>query len=431
MLTRKSLIHLLLVLVLPGVAAVYFFVFTTLGSVIVARYLIAPYADLRRMTVQRVEGNLSQGLSFREVEIRGLPGLPGESVLKAQSLSVAVDPLQIWHSRIQVQNGRLGFTSYDYPVVLSGAVKNGLLDFNVYSKSINVGDFLDLFSAQRRVKIVSGTLADFDGYLRGAVNRPVLTGAFLVEKFSYREFLLTQSLVSLELRFAQVGRQPKLYGRVLFKSGTITSRSATVQLEPSEISFSGPLQAPRLNVKGTSTIEGVKIFATLQGTVQQPELHLVSEPPLSQEVLLLMLSTGKRWRNAETGVPQGQGEIPLVLARDFIDYLLFSGLGTELAEKYGLSNVSLTYDAATQGVGLRTTFSDRAEIRYGLQQPPQDLASTQTSPTQKVGVEYKITDKISVEAESKLKSQQPAPAQGEKEQVQQDGQVVLKYRKKF
>ncbi len=191
--------------------------------------------------------------------------------------------------------------------------------------------------------------------------------------------------------------------------------------------FTGRWNVPKLDIKGSTAIEGVKIFATLQGTMEKPDLKLVSEPPLPQEALLLMLATGKRWRNLEGSF--NQGEIPLVLARDFLDYFFLSGVGTELAERFGISNVSLTYDSATQGVGLRSTLSDKAELRYGVEQP--EAYERQQSPKQKIGAEYKISDQVSIEAQGIVKQQETPAAAGTPQASQKDGQVLLKYKKKF
>ncbi len=422
----QPFVRLLLFLFLIGAGVLSLLLFTTAGSAFCARLAVTRLFGSKEITVRAVEGNLVGGLSFYDVELTELPGAPPESPLKLQRFQVVLNPFRIGNFRIQVHNGRLRFPRNDQPIVFSGMVKNGFLDMNAYSKSLGVPEVVELVTHLKMPGYMSGTVSDFDGYIRESWNAPKFTGTFRVERFSYKEFSLENSPVTFSLQLDRSGKKPRVTGEAIFQGGTISSRGSRMQLEESRMFFTGRWNVPRLDIKGSSIVEGVKIFAALQGTMQKPDLKLVSEPPLPQEALLLMLATGKRWRSLEGSFTQG--EIPLVLTRDFLDYFFFSGFGTELAERFGISNVSLTYDSKTQGVGLRSTISDKTELNYGVEQP-QPFERQQT-PKQKIGAEYKLNDQVSIEAQGTVQ-QQETPVTGTQPQSQKDGQVLLKYKKKF
>ncbi len=424
---RHPLVRLFLILFMAGAVGLYLLLFTTTGSDFLTRLAIARFLGSKEIAMSSVEGNLVEGLSFYNLEVARLPGVPLEIGLKLQRLQVMVKPFQIGNFRIQVSNGRLNFSPDGHPIIFSGIAKNGFLDLNIYSKNLGVHEVVELVTRFRMPGYISGTVTDFDSYLRESWKAPTCAGTFRVERFNYKEFSLENSPVSFSLRLDHSAKKLQVTGDVAFHGGTISSRHSSIRLEESRMLFTGRWNVPRLDIKGSTAIEGVKIFAALQGTMEKPDLKLVSEPPLPQEALLLMLATGKRWRNLEGSL--SQGEIPLVLARDFLDYFFFSGLGTDLAERFGISNVSLTYDSSTQGVGLRSTLSDKAELRYGVEQP--EAFERQQSPKQKIGAEYKISDRVSIEAKGTVK-QQETPAAGEPPiSSQKDGEVLLKYKKKF
>jgi len=426
-LPERPVARLLLLPLLVLILGVYVLLFTTVGSDFATRFAISCLLGSKEIAVSSVDGNLVEGFSFYNLEVPHLPGIPLESGLKIQRFQVVVKPFRIGHFRVEVNNGRLSFSQDGHPIVFSGIVKNGFLDMNIYSKNLGVHEVVELVTRLRMPAYISGTVADFDSYLRGSWKAPTCSGTFRAERFNYKEFSLENSPVSFSLQLDHSDKRLRVTGEVTFHGGTISSRHSSIQLEESRMFFTGRWNVPKLDIKGSTAIEGVKIFATLQGTMEKPDLKLVSEPPLPQEALLLMLATGKRWRNLEGSF--NQGEIPLVLARDFLDYFFLSGVGTELAERFGISNVSLTYDSATQGVGLRSTLSDKAELRYGVEQP--EAYERQQSPKQKIGAEYKISDQVSIEAQGIVKQQETPAAAGTPQASQKDGQVLLKYKKKF
>jgi hypothetical protein len=426
-------------------ALVWFFVFTTAGAKMLVRTALSVAFDSGAVRFTRAKGSLSQPLVFYDVLIKDLEGMPAGSVLRIQQLMISNFMMQLENSRIEIRNARLKFPNSDYPVVLSGKYENMEFNMNLYSKSLGVRDTLDTFT-DWDLRDISGVIADVDCFLTGSWRQPRLSGSFLVPRFSYRDFSLHDCPVSFDIRFEDIkGGKVKPYGTITYGEALITRARVTVNLlEGGTMKFTGNPKNPEIDFQGTSDIEGVKIRIHLRGTWKKPDLHLASEPALPKDSLLVMLMTGKKW-----GVSQGPSaaptptevdpivaqpgqEIPLDVARDFVDFFVFSGAGGDLSKRLGLDNVSMTYNPDSNALGVKKGIADKVELRYGVERPPPGTQQERQIQTHKVGAELKITDTISIDAEGQVREQQPTeavdPAQ---DQEQKDGKVVLKYKKKF
>ncbi len=326
-----------------------------------------------------------------------------------------------------VYNGRLQLPGADYPIVFSGRMQEGVLYVNLYTKQVDLQDALALFPPDRALESIRGAFVDFDVIVKGPWKTPVITGAFQAEHLAFKEFSLEHCPVSFQLQLKQLNKGPQVNGEVWLKDGTVASRNAAVRLKESRLALSGDPKNTLLDIHGISAIGGVSIRIALKGTVDRPELTLASDPPLSQEVLMLMLATGRRWGAAEGQLAQGQ--IPLDVARDFIDYFIFSGAGERLTQRFGISGLSLAYDPKTRGLIFKKAVANKAELRYGVEHPEGTLGQ-QPAATHTVGAEVKIAEGVSVEAEREV-VQQPLSASTEQPPAPVNGRVLLKYKKRF
>ncbi len=405
----------------------YFLLYTTAGAALLVRSALSWGFDSAEVRFRNAKGAIIRPLTFYDVEIRNLEGLPAGTKLRIQQLKISDFLFHLEKSRAEIRNARLIFPKAEYPVVLWGGYRDLSFDVNVYSKNIGVRDMLDLFAEGSDVRNVSGLILDMDSFLKGSWRRPQVRGSFFIDRFLYKEFSLSGCPVSFDVKIEEIKEHPKAYGEVIFQGGAITSRRAKVVLEGGKMIFSGNPKTPALHFRGRSEIEGVKINITLKGTMKKPELILSSDPPVSQENLLLMLMTGKRWGVTDTVV--SEGKIPIDIARDFVDYFVFSGMGESLSKRLGVDGVSLTYSSGSNELGVSKTIADKVEIHYGIEKPTGSDMEKQTE-THKVGAEVKITDKVSIEAEGQV--HQPDPkALVTAQQEQKDGKVMLKYKKKF
>ncbi len=410
-----------------AMGAGYFLLCTTAGAALLVKTAISWGFDSAEVRFRKTKGAIIRPLTFYDVEIQKLEGLPAGTKLKVQELRISDFLFHIEKSCAEIRNARLVFPKAEYPVVLWGTYKDLNFNVNVYSKSIGVRDMLDLFAEGSDVRNVSGLILDMDSFLKGSWRRPQVSGSFFIDRFLYKEFSLSGCPVSFDVKIEGIKDHPRAYGEMIFQGGTITSRRAKVLLEGGKMTFSGNPKTPELHFQGASEIEGVKINITLKGTLKKPKLALSSDPPVSQENLLLMLMTGKRWGVTDTVV--SEEKIPIDIARDFVDYFVFSGMGESLSKRLGVDGVSLTYSSGSNELGVSKTIADKVEIHYGIEKPTGSDMEKQTE-THKVGAEVKITDKVSIEAEGQV-HQPDSKASETAQQEQKDGKVVLKYKKKF
>jgi autotransporter translocation and assembly factor TamB len=327
-------------------------------------------------------------------------------------------------------------------VVFSGTRKGRHVDAGVYSKALDVREWLRIASAGGALREVSGSLADAQARVSGPLEEPTIEGTFRIAQLAYRHFELSDCPGSLRLQLRGLNApRPQLIGDVSCQAGTIAARNTTVKLQPSRVGYSGDPLAPSFALKGTAVIEGTKIALALTGTPENPRLALSSDPPMSERRLLLMVATGKSWKETEGALAQGQLSTDLV--KDFLDYFVLGGLGGKLTRSFGISDVSLMYDSQTRATGIGVTIADRLQTQYEVQPgeaDPAEAASASAGERQaevhKVGVEYRVTSNTSVELEGQREApspQQPSAqvSQTEQAEAQPDEQLLLKIKRKF
>jgi len=286
---------------------------------------------------------------------------------------------------------------------------------------------LDLFAPSAGLNTVSGILSDINLHLSGTLFSVISQGKFFIERIVKDNFSINDCPGSVIIYMRDIKRRLRLNGEIVFNSGEVSGlRTALIKLKPSKIIFEGDPKNPKINVRGTAKVEKTKISVFLQGPIHDPQLRVSSYPPLREELLLIMLATGKSWGGTQTALEQGQVSADMI--RDFVDYFFFSGKGDKIAKRFGLSDISVTYDAQTKGIGVKTSLADKAEVRYDVQNP--QGAAGQNAPVQTVGGEVKITDTISVEAEKGLTPEKKSP-DASPPSSQGEEKVFLKFQKKF
>lgn len=397
--------------------------FTTNGSSFVTKLVLSRYTESKNIDVKKIDGRLSEKLFFRDIEIKDLEGLPKGSVIRIQKLEVDFTSFSLEGLNIDIENGRLRLPLSE-PVLFYGSYKDGSLDINVYSKQVSVNDFLDLSVETKTLGKVSGTISDVDIYVEGSFFKPMLRGEFLIDKLLRNGFSLTNCPGIFAVILDDIKSELKVIGDLTLKSAKLSgAKTAIITLQQSKIIFSGNPKKPSLDIKGNSIVEGAKINIVLKGTIDKPDLKLTSEPSMPQGRLLVMLVTGKSWKSTEQ---LGKGEIPVDLARDFVDYLLFGGAGSKIAQRFGISDVSVKYDAKTKGVGIQKDVTDKAKIKYGVEQTQTETKTNNVN--HKVGGSYKITDEIEVEGEKGIKKSKNGQTE---EDTKTNDKISVKYKKEF
>ncbi len=262
--------------------------------------------------------------------------------------------------------------------------------------------------------------------MKGRLLEPKFSGECQTERLIRNGFSLSNCPLLLNLQLRDVKNKPKLYGTISSNSGTISgSKTAVIKLGESKISFFGDPKKASLDLKGTSTVEGTKINIVLKGAFDNPELKLTSDPPLSQERLLVMLITGKSWKGTEVAL--GNRQFSPDLVKDFVDYFVFSGSRNKIAQQLGIRDITVTFEQQKKGVGVKKAITEKIDASYEVEQS--QAKEEEPTTTQKVGGEYKITEGISIGAEKELKQESKADQTQDKQKP--DDKVISKLKKEF
>lgn len=423
---RKSARYLLLGLILVSIFSValfYFLIFTPHGAGLIARRILPRVIGAGKIEFKEINGSLFNKIIFGDLRLEGLKWLPPNSTLTIRRFELSL--FLIKGMRAEIRNGKILIPD-SRPIFLRGNLQRGALNLNVYSKGAGLKSIIGLFPGSHLFNKVSGTADVLDIYIKGSLSEPVFSGTFRIDKLIHEGFSVLDCPGSLVLSLTRANNEIKLKGEVVINQGLIRGPNAVaIKLDNGKILFSGNPLKPKFDLKGNSRVGNVKIDITLRGTLNNPELILVSEPPLSQEKLLVMLTTGKKWAGVETAL--NKGIISPDLAVDFIDFFVLGGSGSKIAQQFGISDISLKFDKQTKGIELKKDVFDKASIGYGIEQS--QTKEKQTSINQKVSGEYKITESISVGAEKDLKQEDRSDETQNKPQA--DDKVMLKFKKKF
>ncbi|MFH1507166.1 MAG: translocation/assembly module TamB domain-containing protein [Candidatus Omnitrophota bacterium] len=405
----------------------YYFFFTTRGSSSIAKFALSKYTASEKINIKGVDGNLSQTLSFKDIIFEDLEFLPQGSIVKINKLDLSFASFNPPEIKVNIHNGALRMPSFN-TIIFNGSYQQGSLEINVYSKNVGVRETLDLFTQSSDLKKISGMISDLDVYVKGSFLKPQLTGEFQIRELSRNGFSITNCPGRLDLQLNDIKEELKIFGTIFLSSGIVTGPKGTsLNLQECMIIFNGNPKKPSFDLRGASTVEGTKINIALKGTLEKPELKLTSEPSLPQGQLLVMLATGKAWKG--TGKSISSGQLSPDLAADFIDYFAFGGMGSKIAKQLGISEISLKFDKETKGVGLKKEITNKAGVTYGVEQT--QTKEKDTSVTQKVGGEYKVTDTISVGAEREFKQDDKTKQTEDQDKLQTEDKVLLKFKKEF
>lgn len=404
---------------------VYYFLFTTKGSSFIVKSVLSKYAESKDIDINKITGSLSEKISLQDVEIRDLEALPRGSIIKIQRIDIYFTSFSLQGLNLEIFNGRLNLPKSEI-IPFHGTYKNGFLGINIHSNKVTVRELLDLFAKNQTFKKISGEINDLDIYIRGSFLEPKLKGGFRINKLSRNGFSMINCPSIFDVTLKDLKKGVKIYGEVVFTSGTISgARTTVIKLKESRILFSGDPKRASLDIYGDSTIENTKIKIVLRGTFNSPELKLTSEPPLPQERLLVMLVTGKSWKGTEVAL--GKGQLSVDLVKDFVDYFVFSGSGSKVAQRLGISDISVTFEQQKKGVGVKKAITEKVDANYAVEQSQAKEQSPTT--TQKVGAEYKITESVSIETEKEIK--QKNRTEQAQDTQKPDDKLMLKFKKEF
>lgn len=423
---RKIIITLIVcvVFVLLLAGAGYFLLATEQGSQWLARTVINRFVKAREIDIGNFEGTLADEIVLENAVFENLKGLPEGSILRIQKLTARIVPFDPFNSKIQIINARLRLPFSD-PIVLFGKYERGLMDFNVYSNSIDLKEILGFFDEPELDK-VTGDLNDFDFYITGPLSDIAIKGDFVIQRLAYLSFILKEAPASASFQIVEQQGEYEPRGTLRIEKGKLTARKTTLKLTESRITLSSvPVMNVILDVRGTTRIGATEITVNLGGTQDKPELSVNSVPPLPEPRLLLMLATGQSWEGVETAL-QDQTLSPAAV-REVANYLFFGGEDQTLAQRLGFKDIKILYDEETRGIGVTKSLTSGIDVGYQIKRETPKTEPSQLE--QKVESDLKLNENISVSVEREIKQYQgPAAVDSEKET---EDKILLKYKKKF
>ncbi|MCK5214315.1 MAG: translocation/assembly module TamB domain-containing protein [Candidatus Omnitrophica bacterium] len=423
------------ILVAALIAGIIFFliglwlILTANGNRVLVRYYFTRYADKEDIDLGTGQGSLIKGLTFENLEIADVSGFPFGTRLKAQSIFIDLDSLNIFSGlTVKIDNMRLLFPESE-TLLIYGSFQSGELDFNIYSRGVTVYEVKNYLPDLKGLIPIDGSLVDIDLAIKGRYFEPEIAGSIMIEECVYKGFTLTESRLLIDAALKDKIRGVRLYGDVKIDGGILRNSRTEVILEEGLIKFSGLWDRPDFLIKGYSTIEATRVNIVARGPVEKPEIMLSSDPPYSEEKLMVMLATGKSWQSVEKAI-EGEALSSLNLSKDFIDYFFFAGKKNKFAGKLGIHDVTLKMEKNASGFGAKKNITGRVKVGFELEKRVDD--SEEETLSRKIQGEVKVTDSVSVGVEREVTREQNSNAVDElSEEVKNNDKVYLKYRRTF
>ncbi|HRZ39436.1 MAG TPA: translocation/assembly module TamB domain-containing protein [Candidatus Omnitrophota bacterium] len=421
---KKYFISIIIIIsgLLLLLASVLFLGLTTTGSSYITNRFLSGLVQDRQVDWKKNEGNLVSGITYENVEVHDLDWFPIPNILRAQKITISLSGFSWKEAFIDIDHARLILPNAD-PIIVSGQMQSGILNFNLYSKTFSLDQIRPLITSARFSNI-SGELSEIDLVVTGSIYEPQASGAFRIEKASKDGFSIAKTNCTLDLAIKTTPIGRGLFGSVLLSEGTASGqKTAKITLQKGRVIFDGNPLKPSFNIKASSRVERTKMEITLTGTLEQPNLQIISDPPLSKERALVALATNKTWKASnqlfETGTVTPE------MTREFLDYFFFPNTGSTFAQRFGLTELSVTFTEGTKGLSAGKAILPRLQGTYEVQS--QQKQNSPPNITQKIGGEFLVTDSLSVEAKKEIKRQDPLPNPLERP----EDEIFLKYKKTF
>lgn len=425
---KKPILIIVLCLSFALGLTVYYFLFTQRGSKFIAQEVFNDLEISATKSVETIEGIVLRKMVFKNVEFKDLENLPPGNILRIQELEINMRSLHKEDADIRVENARL-MLPHSEPILIEGTYLNKSLRFTIYSKSIHLAEVfqtIELLKAPKAnwMHLLTGTVVDLDLKVEGTINHLNIQGVLTAERCKYKDIVLSDAPLTVALDVKDIQSTLQLFGKTSFQKGLLKVKKTAIHFDSSEIVFSGNPVVPVFNLDGSSKIGAVDIRLRLKGTLDKPEYNLYSIPPYPQDLLLVMLATGKEWKGVTTSVDQNA--LSTDLFTDFIDYFIFEGRGEEMSQRAGLKDIQIELDRNKRGIAVSKDIANNLEVSYGVDQM-QDSPTEKTT-SQKLGGKVKVTDTISVGLERELK-EKVTPE--ENTALTPNDKVMMEYKRKF
>lgn len=411
---KKTIVIGILVIMLALLSTAWLGIYNESGSAVLMRSVLRFVCKPERMTIDMITGSIADRLTCSDLEMQDMAVLPSPNSMRLHRLICAKKRGFF----VGVDNGRIRLPRSN-TIVFSGTYETGEIDARVYCAALDLDQLVSLFKPVEILKKNVVTVEEMDFDITGTIRKTLFSGSFFVsvlknENLSLYDVPATFSL-SVHSRFL---RPHELYGELIFGSGRVVIRQTQLAIQKSRIVFDGDMRAPQLDLAASTVVDGVAIDMTIKGTPQEPELLLRSQPEKTQTMLLIMIATGKSWKGIEPSLDQAR--ISPDLALDFIDFVFFGGSFSHAKKKLGITEFSIDNSEEERSLRVKKQMPLKTEVGYAVEQQK----GTDQDIRQKIGAEYSITDSVSIEGQTEIRSERH-------KHTDPEDTVMLKFNKQF
>jgi len=428
----KKIISIFLIGIVIIIVIGCYFIMTPHGSALLGRILFKALVPAYQPDPEFAQGSLFKGLQFENLEIPldSNDQFPDGTMLRIEWLEILVGGIRPQDMDIELRNARIVIPRGD-PVICSGTYHQGRLDVNLFARTISMQQIMPFIpNVPVDWRQSQGTLSDTDLFIKGPLNQIQISGRWTIDKFKKDDFVIQNNVVDIQLEIRGADNNDGLNGFIEFQGGTARgARTALVHLDKGRLTFDRfAADNPDLNLRAWAQVEKTKINIRLEGPVKNPAIVLTSQPPAPQAQLMIMLATNRSWQGTEALFDQ---KIPGNLVKDFIDYFLFSGSGSEMAKKFGIKDFYVNYDDQVQGFGVTKSVTESVDAIYEVEQRPTDTQG-KLNREHKIGGSVQILDNLSVTAKQGFKENSPTSQQERSDpEARGESEVKVKFEQRF
>lgn len=184
-------------------------------------------------------------------------------------------------------------------------------------------------------------------------------------------------------------KNPTGQGVLKFNNATYEVLGQTLNISSGKMLFTGPLTNPELDVKVSRTVKEVTAGMAIEGSVKNPKTRVYSNPAMSDGNALSYLISGKPLNEASGSQNAVLAKAALSLGVDNSASLTQQIASTVGLDEFGVGGDDQGLESTTLILGKYLSPKLYISYAYGL------FSSVGT-----VGLDYQLTKKISVEAES-------------------------------
>jgi hypothetical protein len=399
----------LLSIVLIASATVGALIVTPLGGRLLLHYTRQQFSSIGLINIGSYEGSLEDGFIIKNVVIKGIAYVPNAQA-RIQEIDVRLPLWDLQHSTFSIFNARLVIPDSD-PLVFDGQIEGGRIKGEFFGNSVDLQE-ADRFGPVPEVKGLRGFLSHIDVAIDGPLATPHVWGQFRVDSVRYRSIFLTDTVASLNLSLVPQSKDWRVKGQININSGSVYVQHTNLKLLPSKFIFTKDFLNPAMNIHLGSEVEDMDIDLIVKGTMSNPQLTVVSDPPMPPQDALQVLFTGDAFSTSTTpfsGINSSQ------LAGDFLNYSL--------------------QDINDENYGLKAKLTNNLKLGVEMDQLPSPPGETNVYYSRKVNGEMDLNSHMSLNVSQEVMPDNRAPygsaSSSQNADAAPETQVYWEYKKRF